>query len=240
MTTTTFSLAGIVSQEDEMLHYEHPRSGTKLIFSTSGHLINKTLSFIKVIDQLADIAEVNKKMGFFVADEVMAIVMSPKDVIRIMTNCVYREFMLVDNYYKFVKKELTRLSSRRGRKAIRRETHGAAVKHGMGPVKLELTESPVLQFITSFMATIWHHTLNDTLPEVELAFGGEVLVNPHSIYSLITTKPNPHNPDYTTISILTGNEGEPLPDKLFTQGAAGAFKLVPPTKQNKKKRRRRK
>lgn len=232
MTTTTFSLAGILSQEGDMLSYEHPRSGTKLIFSTSGHLINKTLSFIKVIDQLADIAEVNKKMGFFVADEVMAIVMCPKDVIRIMTNCVYREFMLVDNYYEFVKKELTRLSSRRGRKAIRRETKGTTT----GPIKLELAESPVLQFITSFMATLWHHTLNDTLPEVELAFGGEVLVNPHSIYSLITTKPNPHNPDYTTISILTGNEGEPLPDMLFTQ----AVKVIQQKKQNKKKRRRRK
>ena len=171
-------------------------------------------------------------MGFFVADEFMAIDISPNDVIKIMTNCVYKQFILEDNYYEFVKKELTRLSSRRGRKAIRREAKTNCGRQ----VKLEMTDSSVLQFITSFLATIWHHSLNGTTPDVELAFGAPVSVNTPPIRSYITTQPNPHNPDYTMLHILTGKEGEPLPDKFFTQGV----KVVQPKKQNKKKRRRRK
>ena len=234
MTTTTFSLAGILTQEGDMLSYEHPLH-TKITFGAAvSNDVNKHLAFIKVLDQLISIDSVNTSMGFFVGDTAVPIDISPKDVIKIMFNIVYAHFIKAD-YYEHIKKELTRLSSRRGRRAIRRETKGSSGRS----LKLDLETSPVLQFIASFLGTIWHHTLNGSWPDLELNFGAPNRPPTLPIYSQVFTQPHPDD-DTITVSIMRGVDGGAIPDVFFNKSnIRSTDTFIKKVAENKKKNKRR-
>ena len=229
--TSAYTLGGILSQEKTddgtpFLLYDTLSSfGSMSFVNHMDKTLDKLLCFLRVMDQIISIASVNESMGFFVGDDPAPINIGVKNVMKILTNVVYKKFMREADFSKFVKNELIRLSSGSGHESIIKEIR----KYKSDDIKLDLALSPTLQFISSFLAHIWGVMLNETTEELGLSFGAPNVYEERVIHSYVMTSPHPDNADQFIISITTGVDGAPVPI-IYPQNKK---------KQNKKKRRRR-